>query len=185
MTLRLRLLIRYRPVLRFVKTRILHIDDSAERIARGIAVGLFTAFLPVFGLHIPLALLLAAILRANKVMALLFIWVSNPFTAVFIYWPCYKVGSFVLGLFKSGHHVDPEQLSAMLDVFSIHVITTQLFTVEFWQQVWVVCSVAGTETLVGGILLGLLIAKAGYWGACITIKRYRNRKSLRRIKQAD
>ena len=71
MNYRHRLLIRSRPVLRFVKFRILHVDDSPQRIARGIAIGFFTAYLPVFGLHMLIALMLAWLLRANKVLAVL------------------------------------------------------------------------------------------------------------------
>ena len=180
MTTRLRLLIRSRPVLRFIKTRILHIDDSPDRIARGIAVGLFTAYLPLFGLHIILVLLFAAILRANKVMALLFVWVSNPFTAVFIYYPCYKVGRLFLGFFKYEHEISPDQLAAMLNIFSVHVIVTQLFTAEFWRQVATVFALIGLETFVGGILIGLVVAKIGYWIALAVINRYRKRRSDRR-----
>ncbi|MBC8378600.1 MAG: DUF2062 domain-containing protein [Planctomycetes bacterium] len=180
MTTRHQLLIRFRPVLRFVKTRILHIDDAPDRIARGIAAGLFTAYLPLFGLHIILALLFAAILRANKIMALLFVWISNPFTAVFIYYPCYKVGRLFLGFLKYGHEISPDQLTGMLDIFSVHVVITQLFTAEFWRQVATVFTVIGLETLVGGILIGLVVAKIGYWTALNIINRYRKRKSDRR-----
>jgi uncharacterized protein (DUF2062 family) len=66
MNLRLRLLIRLRPVLRFINTRILHIDDSPEYIARGIAIGLFTAWLPLLGLQIIIAVLMATVLKAKK-----------------------------------------------------------------------------------------------------------------------
>ena len=180
MTTRLKLLIRFRPVLRFIKTRILHIDDSPDRIARGIAIGLFTAYLPLFGLHIILALLLAAILRANKVMAILFVWVSNPFTAAFIYYPCYKVGRLFMGFFKYEQEISPDQVTEMLNIFSVHVVITQLFTAEFWRQVATVFTVIGLETLVGGILIGLVVAKIGYWTALNIINRYRKRKSDRR-----
>ena len=180
MTTRHQLLIRFRPVLRFVKTRILHIDDAPDRIARGIAAGLFTAYLPLFGLHLILALLLAAILRANKVMAILFVWVSNPFTAAFIYYPCYKVGRLFLGFFKYEQEISPDQVTEMLNIFSVRVVITQLFTAEFWRQVATVFTVIGLETLVGGILLGLVIAKISYWAALSVINRYRKRKSNRR-----
>ncbi len=180
MTTRLQLLIRFRPVLRFIKTRILHTDDSPDRIARGIAVGLFTAYLPLFGLHIFLALFFAAILRANKIMAILFVWVSNPLTAAFIYYPCYKVGRLFLGFFKYEHEISPDQLTAMLNIFSIHVIVTQFFTAEYWRQVASVFAVIGLETFVGGVLIGLVVAKISYWTALTVINRYRKRKSNRR-----
>ena len=51
----LKLLIRLRPVLRFVKFRILHVDDSPERIARGLAIGVFISYLPLMGIQMALA----------------------------------------------------------------------------------------------------------------------------------
>ncbi len=38
-----------RRVINFLKFRILHIDDSPHRIALGVALGLFTAYLPPLG----------------------------------------------------------------------------------------------------------------------------------------
>lgn len=108
MTTRLRLLIRFRPALRFIKRRILHTNDSPQRIARGIAVGLFTAWLPLLGIHIILALIFAAVLRANKAMAILFVWVSNPLTAPFIYYPCYRMGRFILSFFRLESEIPPK-----------------------------------------------------------------------------
>ncbi|MBL7215408.1 MAG: DUF2062 domain-containing protein [Phycisphaerae bacterium] len=180
MTLRLRLLIRFRPVLRFIKTRILHVDDSPERIARGIAVGFFTAWLPLFGLHIPLSLIFAAILRANKAMALLFVWVSNPLTALFIYYPTYRVGRFALGFFRETPTVQPEQMQSMFaQVLSVKRIFLEFFTVDLWKQFWDVFTHAGLEMLIGGVLLGLIVAKASYWASLTLIKRFRDKRRRR------
>ena len=181
MTLRLRLLIRFRPVLRFLKTRVLHVDDSPECIARGIAVGFFTAWLPFFGLHLLLALIFAAILRANKAMALLFVWVSNPLTALFIYYPCYRVGRFILSFFRERPTVKPEQMESMFaQVLSAKQIFPEFFTAALWKQLWEVFAHAGLELLIGGILLGLIVAKISYWLSLTLIKRVRNKRRRRR-----
>ena len=175
-----RLLIRFRPVLRFVKTRILHTDDSPERIARGIAVGLFTAWLPLFGLHIILSLIFATILRANKAMALLFIWVSNPLTALFIYYPSYRVGRFLLGFFRQTPTVDPEQIETLFaDTLSVKRIVLEFFTIDLWKQIWDVFTKVGLEMFIGGILLGFIVAKISYWISVTLIKRVRTRRQRR------
>jgi uncharacterized protein (DUF2062 family) len=173
-------MIRLRPVVRFVKFRILHIDDCPKRMARGIAVGVYTAFLPFFGLHILIALLAAAATKSNKAMAATFVWISNPLTAVIIYYPCYKVGHWILSLFQYGHDVNPEQIDTMLDIFSLRVIFTQCFTAEFWKQVSAVCMVIGLETLIGGLILGALAAKLSYWLSRAAINKYHRRKHKRR-----
>ena len=184
MTIRLRLLIRYRPVLRFIKTRILHTDDSPERIARGIAVGLFTAWLPFFGLHIILALIFAAIIRANKAMALLFIWISNPLTALFIYYPAYQVGHFILGFFRDTPTVDPGQLENLFaEALSLKRIVLEFFTLDLWKQVWDVFTEIGLEMFIGGVLLGLIVAKVSYWLSLMLITRVRSRRLRRRAAQ--
>lgn len=182
-SLRLRILIRMRPLLRFVKTRILHIPDTPERIARGIAVGVFTAYLPLFGLHIFLALLLAAIVRANKLMALLFIWVANPLTAVFIYYPSYRIGRYILGFFHYTGTIDPEQMEALFEeTLSIERFFLEFFTVDLWKQFWMVFTHIGFEMLIGGILLGLIAAHISYRLSLVTIQRFRKRKRRRRLR---
>ncbi len=181
MTLRLRLLIRFRPVLRFIKYRVLHTDDSPERIARGIAIGLFTAWLPFFGLHILLALLFAAIFRANKAMAVLFIWVSNPLTAPFIYYPCYRVGRLFLGFFREQPAVDSKHIEAIFaQTLNIRRFMTELFTTDLWKQIWEVISTIGMELLVGGLILGLIVAKLSYRLSLAAIKAYHSKHTGRK-----
>ncbi len=92
-----RLLIRLRPALRFIKFRILHVNDSPERIARGLAVGVFVAYLRLMGIQMALAWFAAGIIKGNKVMAVLGAWVSNPATALIIYYPAYRLGRWLLG----------------------------------------------------------------------------------------
>lgn len=171
------LLIRFRPALRFIKTRILHIDDSPERIARGIAAGLFTAWLPLFGLHIILAFIFAAILRANKAMALLFVWVSNPLTAVVIYYPCYRLGRWVMVLFRHQPAMNPEQIKDIFtETLSMGRVFADFFTLALWKQVWTVFLQIGVELFIGGLLLGFVVAKTGYWLSVTIIKRLRARR---------
>ena len=81
-----------RPVINFIKYRVLHVDDSPHRIALGVSIGLFAAYLPPLGIHILAALILSFLLRANKFVAVTFVWLSNPFTFVFIYYPNYLMG---------------------------------------------------------------------------------------------
>lgn len=183
MTRRLRLLIRLRPVLRFIKQRILHTDDSPQRIARGVAVGLFSAWLPFFGLHLILALIFAAILRANKVMAVLFVWVSNPLTAPFIYYPCYRVGRFFLAFFRDKPVAGPDQIEDIFtEMLTIKRVCTEFFTLELWKQIWDLCLNIGLEMLIGGIVLGLIVAKINYW-LCVTLIASHRRKRAQRQSQ--
>lgn len=75
----------------------LMLDDSSHRIALGGAIGMFFALTPTMGIQMFLVLLLAVLTRRwftfNKVAALLMVYVSNPLTALPIYWFNYKLGT--------------------------------------------------------------------------------------------
>lgn len=181
MNYRHRLLIRSRPALRFVKFRILHVDDSPQRMARGVAAGFFVAYLPFLGLHMPLAFLFALFLRANKVLAIIAVWICNPLTFVFIYYPCYRLGRFVLPFFRQKPQVELDQIQTLLNqTFSLNYMLPHLFTADYWKQVGSVCAQIGLETLIGGIILGAIVAKIGYWIAYYFIIGYRTRKQVRK-----
>lgn len=165
-----------RPVLRFIQNRILHVDDSPERSARGIAIGLFVGFLPLLGIQMVIAFFVAKILKANKVLAMLSAWISNPLTAVFIYYPCYRVGSFLLS-----HSGKPQYSSQQLEhiienTFSADNIFGEFFTANFWKEVYSVSMAIGLEMLIGGIILGFIAGKIGYWISLKAIERYRRRR---------
>lgn len=178
---RLRLLIRFRPILRFINRHLLHADDSPQRIARGIAVGIFTAWLPFFGLQFIIALIVAAALRANKAMAMLFTWISNPLTALFIYYPSYRLGRLIVGLFEQEPTVEPEQMESMLErTLSLEQMFLEIFTAGFWKTLWSTFSQIGLEMLIGGILLGAIAAYIGYRLSLMVIIRFRHRRRFRR-----
>lgn len=82
---------------RFLFHSILHADDPPQRIALGAAIGMFFTFTPTFGFQMLLVVFAAWLLRANKVVGLPIVWISNPATMVFIYYPCYVVGLTLLG----------------------------------------------------------------------------------------
>ena len=79
--------------LRGLGRKLLLINDSPERIARGFAIGVFWGIMPTFGFAWIFSLPIAFLLRANKVSAVLGTFVSNPFTVVFFYTLGYKFGT--------------------------------------------------------------------------------------------
>ena len=99
---------------RFIKYRVLHIDDSPHRIALGVSIGLFVAWMPAIGFHIPIVLVLAWLLRANKFVAFTFIWVANIFTFVPILYTNYFIGWTIRHYFNPDLHQNPAQVSTLL-----------------------------------------------------------------------
>ncbi len=76
--------------------KLARVDDSPERIARGVAIGVLWGIIPTFGFAILFSLPTAVFLRANKLSAILGTFVANPFTTPFIYAFEYKIGQLVL-----------------------------------------------------------------------------------------
>jgi uncharacterized protein (DUF2062 family) len=172
-----------RPAVGFVKFRILHVDDTPQRIARGIAVGLWIGFTPLLGLHMILALAVAALLRANKALAVLFVWISNPFTLLPIYGPAYLLGRFLLGRVHPSH-LQPGEVGNLLGkIFSLSNILTRLITSAFWKDVAAVFGKIGLEVTIGGFVLGTLFAIVGYFATYWIVTNHRAKSGRRRFRQ--
>ncbi|QWV93051.1 DUF2062 domain-containing protein [Geomonas oryzisoli] len=76
---------------------ILSLDSHPGHIAAGFAVGVFISFTPFFGLHTPLAIAAAFLLRLNKLTCITGAWVNTPITVVPILGVSYKLGAFLRG----------------------------------------------------------------------------------------
>ena len=81
----------------FVYHKILHADDPPHRLALGAAIGVFIAFTPTVGFQMMINVFLSWLLKANKVIGLPIVWISNPATLVPIYYSGYVVGRNMLG----------------------------------------------------------------------------------------
>lgn len=172
-----------RPAIKFAKFSVLHIDDSPQRIAMGVALGLFTAYLPLFGFHIILVLTIASILRANKFVALTFIWASNPFTFIPIYYPNYLLGRALFGWFWTAQRLGAEEVAGLFENFSFGRIVTGIYTTQFWGQFSSLVVQIGLEMLVGEVIIGGLIAVTSYFATCNIVNWYRKKHPHHRFQQ--
>lgn len=81
-----------------------HINRRSVSVA--FASGLFCAFMPV-----PVQMLLAAactiVLRANLPIAVITVWITNPFTVTPIFYFCYLVGRQSLSLLGKAFFFEP------------------------------------------------------------------------------
>jgi len=73
-------------------------DDSPRQIALGAAIGMFVACSPFIGLQAWIALPIALFVRANRLSALGFTLLANPFTMPILYTAEGILGSFILGI---------------------------------------------------------------------------------------
>ena len=88
----------FRRFCRFLYLRIVRFRGKPRILSRGLAVGVFAGFFPLFGLQIFIGVFLATLVRGNKFAAAAGTWVSNPLTYVPIYLLNFKVGKFLLGV---------------------------------------------------------------------------------------
>ncbi len=82
---------------RYLYLRLIRLKSTPGAIARGLAVGVFAGFFPIFGFQTIAAVLLAIPFRGNKLVAAAGTWISNPFTYVPIYLFNFQVGQWLLG----------------------------------------------------------------------------------------
>jgi len=164
----------FKPAVHFITHRILHIDDSPHRIAMGVAIGLFSAWTPAIGLHILIALALTSVIGANKFVALTCVWVSNVFTAFFIYYPNYLTGWYLIGRF-SGEPALTHQEVVMLfkNLFAFDSIITCFYSTGFWMDLLVLLMSIGLELWIGGFVIGAAISITAYIATYNMIKKHR------------
>jgi uncharacterized protein (DUF2062 family) len=75
--------------------RLLRINEPPEVIARGLALGLFIAFLPLIGFQMSIGILVAILLRQSVTPIIVMVWVTNPATFIPIYMFNYQVGKTI------------------------------------------------------------------------------------------
>ena len=71
-------------------------EGSPYQRACGFGLGVFSACFPFFGLQTLIGIFLAKIFNANRLLAALGTWISNPITYLPLYFFNYRIGSFFL-----------------------------------------------------------------------------------------
>jgi uncharacterized protein (DUF2062 family) len=89
---------------------------NRKSVARGAAIGLFIAFLPL-PLQMWVAAILAIVFIANLPIAIALTWVTNPFTFLPINYFIYKVGQLIIH-----------------DGSSYHIVSDFKFSGQSWQN---------------------------------------------------
>ena len=162
----------------YVKHRVRRLPDSPQRIARGIWVGVFTAFSPFYGMHFLIAAILARVMNANLLAALMGTFFGNPLTYVPIGVAALQTGHWLLGnepdegVHRSfgGKFVDAGD--DLWDNFKA------AFTPETadWHGLEVFYDQIFFPYLVGGVIPGIICATACYILTVPVITAYQKRR---------
>jgi uncharacterized protein (DUF2062 family) len=109
---------------------------NRKSIGKGVAIGLFCAFLPM-PMQMILASFLAVIFAGNILISIALVWITNPVTIPPIYYALYKLGAWILGA----------EVSADFE-FSAEFFTQTLSII--WQPVLLGSFIVSTTTAVIG-----------------------------------
>ncbi len=148
-----------RRILRYGYYRFIRLHSSPDYLARGLAIGVFSGFLPFFGLQVILSVASASLLRGHRVVAAAATWISNPLTYIPLYSLGFHLGRWMLGSTEI-------------------VFTAQTF--QSTQSVMALGSEFAITLLTGCITLGLIFASISYVASLYLLKRARSRRGIRR-----
>lgn len=77
--------------------KLLRLNNTTPEIALGVAIGVFIAIMPLYGLHTVMVIIAALLVRqANKIAILVGTNISLPPTLPFITWAGYEIGKAIL-----------------------------------------------------------------------------------------
>jgi len=171
----------WRRLEQIVIHNILHLDDTPHRIAWGVFLGAVVAFTPTLGFQIILYLLLATLLGANKVSGIPILFISNPFTAVPLY---YMTWSFGAAMLNPAQQVTRASIQAWLGSTSraLQIGGVQrLLQTEFWSETGRLLVSTGEELWLGGLVCGLILAIPSYFLTRRGINAVRHLREGRRL----
>ena len=167
---------------RLLVHNVLHADDTPHRIALGVTIAVFIAFLPLVGAQTVIAVGIAALLRANKAVCVPIVWITNPITLVPIYSGCLALGRFVM---PDSEKTD-QALSNLTEAMSFWQAEfwTRFTDWAFWRGTLEMLVGLGVELWVGCVIVGGVGAAIAYplsrWG----VGRYRERRRQRALRRS-
>lgn len=171
----------WRRLKQIVVHNILHLDDTPHRIAWGVFIGSIIAFTPTLGLQILMYIPIAAMLGANKVSGIPILFISNPFTAVPLYYTTWKVGALVL---HPESEVTRDTIHGWLGSTGRALKNDgpgRLLEGDFWHDAARLLASTGAELWVGGLLCGIVFAGPTYFLTRWGINTVRHLRDARRL----
>jgi uncharacterized protein len=159
-------MLKFKKALTHAYDRFIELKGAPREIALGFALGLFVGMSPFFGMHIAISLVFASLLGWNKFSAIIGINITNILTAPFVYAVTYRVGAKVAG-------------------FTRHVCWPASPNYAEFLHLLKASPLILLDLCVGGVLLGIPIAVAGYYAAFNAVTAYRRgaRRAARKVKR--
>ncbi len=166
-----------RRIRRIAVFRILHADDTPHQIAMGAAIGLFIAMTPTIGVQMFVALLAATAMKANKVISMAMVWISNPVTMLWIYYWNWRIGQkLVKTSMVDGESAVQAKIQEIADsIGGMTNLASHMFDGSFWSKVLGLVWSLGVELWIGSFIVGAGCAIPGYFLTLWLVGFYRQR----------
>jgi len=146
-----------------------------EYTARGVGVGLFVAFTPTFGIHIPIVFAMWATakivnvnLAFNPIMALAWTMFANVFTIAPLYYVFVLTGRFMLG-----HWEHIQSYESYLPRFSKIPYTGTGWIEDMWIRAVGLLAEFGVPLFIGSLPWAIGIGLFGYFWSLRLVRRHR------------
>ena len=133
-------------------------DSPPETVAASFAIGVAISFTPLFGLHWIIALLLAVILKLNKVDILLGTLVVNPLTLPGVAAVALPIGRLLLRARREA---------------VAHLPWREMFRRSFWTAAGPTMKAIGVQMAVGMLFLSVIVGALTYVVLVNLIRRHR------------
>jgi uncharacterized protein (DUF2062 family) len=142
------------------------------RVIPALYAGCILAFLPLFGIQLPLALALAFLLRCNLPILVSLQFITNPFTIAPLYFTAYQVGQVSLqAVGFTVPQLNADQMRQFLDAITDG---------RFLYNLSYLSTVLGV-TATGGLILGSFVATLAT--AAYKLAAYEGKKSYQRLRE--
>jgi uncharacterized protein (DUF2062 family) len=146
--------------------RFINIRGNPHDIALGFALGLFIGMTPSIGIQMVIAAIIAALLKWNKIAAAMGVWITNPLTAPLIYAATFYVGAKIYGTSKVFN--PPDEL-----------------TISIAKKILAKSPGIFYSLTIGGVVLGIPIAVAGYFISYSLVSRYQEDLKRKMARQKE
>lgn len=160
-----------------VTHNVLHLDDTPHRIAFGVFLGFVVGATPTIGLQMLIYVAIAAVLGANKVSGILPVWLSNPITAVPLYYTNWRIGQFL-----TGGSADDAASQKMLEALAglsgqDQPLWQRVVSPDFWKAAIDAFVALGVELWLGSLVVGVVLGIPAYWVTYRGVIAFRKRRA--------
>jgi hypothetical protein len=152
--------------------KFLRLQGDPHSLAMGVAIGLFVGITPTMPLHTALIILLVWLLQGNFLAALISATaISNPLTWLPQYYFSWRLGNWLLP-----GHLSWQRIQELLGL-----LTSDASFKESLASIWQMGLNAVAVMLLGGVLLALPVACAGYILSFKFFRALRNKRQGKHI----